>query len=735
MRKEMGSFKAYLSPVGAWAMSFGCAIGWGAFLVPGTTFLPYSGVLGSLIGLAVGVGVMMVIAHNYHTMIVQHPKAGGAFTVTRHMLNFDHGLLCAWFLCLTYFGLIWANCSAVAPLARYTMGSLFQGHYLYSIAGFEIYLEEVLLCMAALLAAGVICLSPQKAAEKLLIAFVLVLVGGLAISFFCALKAHPAGRPLGPMFAPGSSPGLQIVRAFTIMPWAFVGFESISHSAEEFTFSPRKSFRIMAFSILMAALAYVVMLFTALLVLPPQYPDWVAYIKDLDSLSGIASVPTFSAIYLAVGKAGPLLLGITMLGGLFSSLVGNIICLSRLLTIMSEKEILPFWVGKRTKEDIPRNAVLAIVAISMFIPFLGRTAIGWNVDVSNIGATIVYGYTSIDAYRYSQVTGDKKTSIFGVLGIIFSGIFLILQLIPNYVLSKESFLILTGWSILGFILNYKILRGDLSYRYGRSSIVWVALLVLAIYSSFSYFWQSSLADSRKIARQIESYYEQEETLREPDYVERQLEGYYKSQMGNYVFSISLTLIAFSSLLAAYSVMNRREMENQRMLGEVRAKAFTDKLTGCQSINAYRDRELDINSRIKSGQMDPFALVLCDVNDLKRVNDQLGHQAGDYHLLAAAQLLRNIFSHSALYRVGGDEFVVFLENEDYREREKLMENLEKANRNHRETGKVRVAAGMSEWQGNDELMNAVFARADICMYKKKSEMKRIEGGSWRKVGSA
>ncbi len=165
---------------------------------------------------------------------------------------------------------------------------------------------------------------------------------------------------------------------------------------------------------------------------------------------------------------------------------------------------------------------------------------------------------------------------------------------------------------------------------------------------------------------------------------------------------------------------------KRMLGEVKVKAFIDKLTGAQSINAYRDNEQDINGRIKAGKMQPFALVVCDVNDLKKVNDRLGHQAGDDHLRSAFHLLRDIFSGCPIYRVGGDEFVVLLEGENYEKRKTMTDRLDSANREHLQTGEVQVSAGLSEWQRNDEPVASVFARADISMYKKKSEMKAMNG---------
>ena len=69
----------YLTTCGAISLAFGCAVGWGAFIMPGTAFLPVAGPLGTLIGLAVGAAVMFLVGRNYHCMIQKFPEAGGAY--------------------------------------------------------------------------------------------------------------------------------------------------------------------------------------------------------------------------------------------------------------------------------------------------------------------------------------------------------------------------------------------------------------------------------------------------------------------------------------------------------------------------------------------------------------------------------------------------------------------------------------------------------------------------------
>lgn len=190
-------------------------------------------------------------------------------------------------------------------------------------------------------------------------------------------------------------------------------------------------------------------------------------------------------------------------------------------------------------------------------------------------------------------------------------------------------------------------------------------------------------------------------------------------MRNYLITLGLTLAGFWLLLSSYSLLNRRELENERMLKEVRMTAFTDKLTGAQSINAYRDREHEINSSIRAGNAAPFAVAVCDINDLKLVNDKTGHQAGDEYICRAYKQLKSAFPDSAVYRVGGDEFVVLLEGDACDERDALLENLKALNRQKRPGGggHERLAAGQGRIGGKR-----------ICKgwYKDVSTEKRNEG---------
>ena len=73
-----GGLSPYLYPISVWALAFGCAVGWGAFVMPGTSFLPAAGPAGTAIAMLLSTAIMLVIAANYHYMMIRCPDSGGA---------------------------------------------------------------------------------------------------------------------------------------------------------------------------------------------------------------------------------------------------------------------------------------------------------------------------------------------------------------------------------------------------------------------------------------------------------------------------------------------------------------------------------------------------------------------------------------------------------------------------------------------------------------------------------
>lgn len=155
---------------------------------------------------------------------------------------------------------------------------------------------------------------------------------------------------------------------------------------------------------------------------------------------------------------------------------------------------------------------------------------------------------------------------------------------------------------------------------------------------------------------------------------------------------------------------------------------TDVMTNVKNRAAYSSKEAEINSIIRSGAPLEFGIGLFDINNLKKINDNLGHEAGDAYIVNCCSMLCKIFSRSPVYRIGGDEFVVLLRDEDYRDREKLMKKVasrmeEIAATDPPPDRRVSIAGGIGIYErGKDDKVADVFARADAAMYEDKQRMK-------------
>ncbi len=153
-------------------------------------------------------------------------------------------------------------------------------------------------------------------------------------------------------------------------------------------------------------------------------------------------------------------------------------------------------------------------------------------------------------------------------------------------------------------------------------------------------------------------------------------------------------------------------------------ANRDALTGVKTKNVFAGAEEQWNSRIASGEPVAFAVVVCDVNGLKRVNDTLGHKAGDQLIKDAAAVVCTTFKHSPVYRIGGDEFVAVLSGADYEDRLDLIRNIQEKVEQAAMEGGVVLACGMAEFDSMDKCFADVFNRADQAMYENKKMLKSV-----------
>lgn len=173
---------------------------------------------------------------------------------------------------------------------------------------------------------------------------------------------------------------------------------------------------------------------------------------------------------------------------------------------------------------------------------------------------------------------------------------------------------------------------------------------------------------------------------------------------------------------------KKENRHLKELKTAKELARRDELTGVKNRTAYKELEESVQGNMDNGLYYlTFALVVCDTNNLKQINDTRGHTAGDEYIRSSAQLLCDFFAHSPVFRVGGDEFVVFLRGNDYSARHEIMDKLRRQVLENKKKGEgVIMAAGMAEYNPeNDNFVSDIFERADKEMYEDKKKLKALE----------
>ena len=208
--------------------------------------------------------------------------------------------------------------------------------------------------------------------------------------------------------------------------------------------------------------------------------------------------------------------------------------------------------------------------------------------------------------------------------------------------------------------------------------------------------------------------------------------------GNEIELLSDTVKSMADTVHSYmesfrSAEAKASSMERKMRGITRI-ALEDQLTQVKSKAAFNVKVKELSMDIVNGVAE-FALVMADLNRLKRVNDTYGHEYGNKYLVGTARIVSQVYAHSTVYRVGGDEFVVVLQGEDYQNREELLREV--ASRLEETGGDMRrepwerysAAVGMAEYaRRSGESVERVLKRADEAMYASKKEMKMERGPS-------
>lgn len=442
-----------LKPHWVWAIALGSAVGWGAFILP-TDWLAMAGPVGAISGFLIGGALMVLIAVSYGFLIRSFPVSGGELAFALVGFGRAHAFFCGWFLTLGYTCIVALNASALALLFRKIMPDVVQRGYLYTVAGWDVYLVEILISITALVVFAYLNIRGTALSGRIqFIACVIMLIAVACILAAVLLNPAAVMSNAMPAFPEGVSPIAAIASIVAIAPWAFIGFDNVPQAAEEFDFPPSKAMKLIVLALLAAALLYAAMIASVAVAEPWQR-----------LVSGESAWGTADALTGLMGGSGLILLAIGITMGVSTGLNGFYVAASRILLGMGRAQMIPKMFAKlHPKYKTPHVGILFVGGICLISPWFGRAALSWVVDMSAIGVTVAYLYTCLCAFRIFRPThsvprpgdldGNRSTikKVLSLVGALVALMFMALLLIPGSpaVLGKESMIALLVWIVLG----------------------------------------------------------------------------------------------------------------------------------------------------------------------------------------------------------------------------------------------------------------------------------------------
>lgn len=190
---------------------------------------------------------------------------------------------------------------------------------------------------------------------------------------------------------------------------------------------------------------------------------------------------------------------------------------------------------------------------------------------------------------------------------------------------------------------------------------------------------------------------------------------------------SIYAIVMCIIIAVKNIVNLSEEFNHA--SAMTKVAYNDVLTGLPNRTAYTEKIEILNNSLNL--YNSIGVVMFDINDLKTVNDTLGHNFGDELIMSASQIILSSFTESTtVYRIGGDEFIALILSPNAKQIYKTSNmqfktNMHNFNNFYNKPYYLSISEGASFYTSNSkESLEQIIKNADEAMYKNKQEYKKL-----------
>lgn len=352
-----------------------------------------------------------------------------------------------------------------------------------------------------------------------------------------------------------------------------------------------------------------------------------------------------------------------------------------------------------------------------------RTPKDINGDKSKKGAYLYLGDEYHDPYEKTQVqwdtwfTGERQNN-FQIWNNGWGHTYA--YYVPLIINGQKLGLI--GAEIQVADVNKEILRNALAQTFGVGVVLIACIILMLLFINSRYI--------QKIVH-LEANLAEYASARNPDIavkIEDEISG--NDEISSLARQFAALILKIEDYIKSLLDTSQKLKDTQARADKMDALANRDSLTGIRNKTAYDNEVKRLEWQIADGKSE-FGIAMIDLNFLKRINDNYGHEQGNVAIKKLCTLVCQVFKHSPVFRVGGDEFVVILEHSDLKDIINLsMEfNIQidafSKNPDLKPWEKVSAALGYALYDKNiDTSVQTVFRRADKSMYARKKEMKAV-----------
>ena len=468
MEKKKSEFDKVFSAWDILVIAFGAMIGWG-WVVSTGDWIGRGGVLGAVIGFAIGGIMVFFVGLTYAELTAAMPQCGGEHVFSYKAMGPVGSFICTWAIILGYVSVVCFEACALPTIITYIYPGFLKG-YLYTVAGFDIYASWLAVAMIVAFFITFINIKGAKTAATLQTVLT-VIIGVVGILLIVASVVSGDASNLTPQLFAGDSASttMKAIMSVAVMtPFFFIGFDVIPQAAEEINVPLKKIGKMMILSVVLAVVFYSLVILAVGFILNP------AEIIESQQGTGLVTADAMAKAFGTKVMAKVIIVG--GMCGIITSWNSFLLGGSRAMYSMAESYMIPpFFAKLHPKHKTPVNSLYLIGALTMLAPFAGRTMMVWICDAGNFGCCLAYCMVSVSFLILRKKEPDMARpykvghyKFVGFMAVVMSGLMLLVYCIPGSggSLVFQEWLMVGSWSLLGVVF-YAICKRKYKEDFGK----------------------------------------------------------------------------------------------------------------------------------------------------------------------------------------------------------------------------------------------------------------------------